>query len=221
MAVDGVEEINQACVSTGCFPGDSAGFPVSITRDGSYRLTSNLDVTGETSPENVTAVEVTTAAQSGVEIDLNGFLILGPTTCSGTPVTSCNNTGTGIGIQSNSNFISVRNGTIRGMGDDGIQIVTGARIDNVKIFFSGGDGFDLGSNCQIRNSSSVSNGGHGIVAGQSCLVTGNIVRANMGFGLFTNNFTGYGGNNFRQNGDGQVNEGTPIAPNVCDFSLCP
>ena len=43
LAVDGVLEINQTCaVQTGCFAGDSPGFPVTITQPGSYRLTSNL-----------------------------------------------------------------------------------------------------------------------------------------------------------------------------------
>lgn len=41
VAADGELEINQACAgsSVGCFPGDSAGFPVSITQPGSYRFT--------------------------------------------------------------------------------------------------------------------------------------------------------------------------------------
>ena len=43
LAVDGVVEINQTCaVQTGCFSGDTAGYPVTITQPGSYRLTSNL-----------------------------------------------------------------------------------------------------------------------------------------------------------------------------------
>ncbi len=41
-ATDGVLEINQTCaVQTGCFAGDTAGFPVEIDVAGSYRLTSN------------------------------------------------------------------------------------------------------------------------------------------------------------------------------------
>ena len=45
LASDGVLEINQTCaVQTGCFPGDTAGFPVKITASGSYRLTGNLVV---------------------------------------------------------------------------------------------------------------------------------------------------------------------------------
>ena len=46
-ASDGVLEINQTCaVQTGCFPGDTAGFPVTITEADrrSYRLTSDLVV---------------------------------------------------------------------------------------------------------------------------------------------------------------------------------
>ncbi len=45
LAVDGVAEINQTCaVQTGCFSGDTAGYPVSIEGSAgrSYRLTSDL-----------------------------------------------------------------------------------------------------------------------------------------------------------------------------------
>ena len=46
LAVDGVLEINQACAeSTGCFAGDSPGFPVTIQDPGSYRLTGALVLT--------------------------------------------------------------------------------------------------------------------------------------------------------------------------------
>ena len=42
---DGVLEIDQACaLATGCFDGDKALFPVSITQPGSYILTGNLTV---------------------------------------------------------------------------------------------------------------------------------------------------------------------------------
>lgn len=74
-ASDGVLEINQACATTGCFPGDTAGFPVSIAVGGSYRLTSNLVVNGGT------AIAVSTTEST--ELDLNGFAIRGPGGCSG------------------------------------------------------------------------------------------------------------------------------------------
>jgi hypothetical protein len=50
-------------------PGDAPGFPVSITRPGSYRLTSNLR-----SPSGV-AIEI---AADNVSLNLNGFSIIGP-----------------------------------------------------------------------------------------------------------------------------------------------
>jgi hypothetical protein len=46
-AAEGIAEINQTCaVQTGCFAGDSPGFPVTIdgSAGGSYRLTSDLSV---------------------------------------------------------------------------------------------------------------------------------------------------------------------------------
>ena len=75
LAIDGVLEINQTCaVQTGCFAGDTAGFPVTITQPGSYALTGNLDLSAE--GVNVSGVAVSTPA---VTIDLRGFQIAGPT----------------------------------------------------------------------------------------------------------------------------------------------
>jgi len=50
-------------------PGDAAGFPVTISEVGSYRLTGNLSI-GSTDAIEITADNVT--------LDLNGFLIIGP-----------------------------------------------------------------------------------------------------------------------------------------------
>jgi hypothetical protein len=70
-AVDGVALIDQAKALAGnVTPGDAAGFPVTISRPGSYRLSSNLTV-----PAGVNAVHITA---SGVTLDLNGFTIVGP-----------------------------------------------------------------------------------------------------------------------------------------------
>jgi len=43
-ACDGAYEINQACVDTACFSGDTAGFPVTIATPAAYRLSSDLTV---------------------------------------------------------------------------------------------------------------------------------------------------------------------------------
>jgi hypothetical protein len=42
-AADGRYEINQTCAEqTGCFPGDSPGFPITIEGSGSYIFTGSL-----------------------------------------------------------------------------------------------------------------------------------------------------------------------------------
>ena len=74
LAVDGAREIHQACVATGCFPGDTAGWPVLITEPGSYVLTSGLTVPDA----NTTAISIDAPH---VSLDLHGFSITGPNTC--------------------------------------------------------------------------------------------------------------------------------------------
>jgi hypothetical protein len=68
LAVDGVIEINQAKAAIGgVTPGDTAGFPVTISAAGSYRLTGNL-----VADPGTVAIEITAA---NVRADLNGFKV--------------------------------------------------------------------------------------------------------------------------------------------------
>jgi hypothetical protein len=125
VAVDGVKLLGQ--------PRPSA-FPITISAPGSYRLRSNITVPDE----NTTAIVVAT---NDVTIDLNGFSILGPTTCTGSPtVTSCAPLGTGNGIDAaGRQSVSVMNGTIRGMGNHGITLDDGS-VDQVKAVSNGAAG---------------------------------------------------------------------------------
>src|SRR5947208_13936545 len=85
-AVDGVVLINQSAALAGnVTPGDTPGFPVTISVSGSYRLSGNLTVPDA----NTTAIQITA---DDVTIDLNGFAIAGPTVCGGSP-TTCSTTG--------------------------------------------------------------------------------------------------------------------------------
>jgi len=127
-ATDGVIEINQAkAMAGGVTPGDSPGFPVTISVGGSYRLTSNLDVAagGQGTPENLGGIVVQAgAAPKAVDIDLNGFVLLGPVTCTFGMNLSCsaNESGSGIGIQDSSQGpLAVHDGTIQGFAGNGIQ----------------------------------------------------------------------------------------------------
>jgi len=163
LAVDGVVEINQARALAGnVTPGDMPGFPVTLSRSGSYRLTSNLDVRALASPENITAISVTT---DDVTIDMNGFAILGPTICSGAPVTFCTPSGSGNGIDAGSNSgFRAFNGTIRGMGSRGILAGGRARLEWLRVESNRYDGITLGnSNSSIvSHCIASSNGQHGV-----------------------------------------------------------
>ena len=121
---DGVIEINQAkALAGGVTPADAPGFPVTISLAGSYRLTSNLDVTviGLPDSANTNAISIQ-GSPAKVSIDLNGFAILGPAICNGV---TCLNTGTGIGIECFSATTIIRNGVVSGMGGYGLVLDNG------------------------------------------------------------------------------------------------
>jgi parallel beta-helix repeat protein len=196
-AVDGVVLISQVQALAGnVTPGDAPGFPVTISVLGSYRLSGNLTVPDA----NSVAILITA---DNVSLDLNGFSIIGPTVCTGTPaVTSCTPTGSGIGVQSSKSSISVFNGSIRGMGDAGIAIDgAGAIIDRVTAFSNGNAGFELhggrltgntatsnrvgfqADNSTLTGNTAIGNGG-GIECNQ-CTVSGNTANSNgVGFVIF-------------------------------------
>jgi len=116
LAVDGQVAITQAkAMAGGVTPGDAPGFPVSINLPGSYVLSSGLTVPDA----NTSAIEIN---ESHVTVDLNGFAILGPADCSGG--FPCVNEGVGVGIVTPAvRFnITIRGGTIQGMGGDGVRL---------------------------------------------------------------------------------------------------
>lgn len=187
-AVDGVREINQICANGfGCFAGDNGGFPVQITESGSYRLTSDLDVSALSNPENRTAIDLSNSALE-VTIDLNGFSIIGPATCTGTPVTSCTPTGTGDGIRTpvaTNAAVTIKNGTIRGMGDTGIACGRNCIISNIHAVENAGFGFgNANGDSIIINNILRRNGGSGMSG--AGLIESNIAIGNGGDGIFSN-----------------------------------
>src|SRR5437868_1328427 len=112
-AVDGVKLIDMAAAAAGgVTPGDEPGFPVTISRRGSYRLASDLNV-----PPNTTAIEITIA---DVTLDLNGFVIR---VLRGRVVPT-----TGYGVFADPGSVTVMNGTITGMGYKGIEVGPNSRI---------------------------------------------------------------------------------------------
>lgn len=225
-AADGVVEINQTrAVAGGVTAGDTPGFPVTINEPGSYALTSDLDVTGELVPRNVTAIEIVAPAH-GTTLDLNGFTIRGEVVCAGTPPICSPSGGSGVGVRAGSvSRVRIANGTIDGMGSEGVLVGFDGRVENLRMASNGGTCIDASQGAQIRNNTLRLCGSHGIAVQQGSLVVENNAAFCGGFGLsIFDPSSGYGHNVFRSNNGGiqtaEVSGGHEIAPNVCNVTLC-
>ncbi|WP_147375952.1 right-handed parallel beta-helix repeat-containing protein [Noviherbaspirillum cavernae] len=191
-------------------------FMVTITEPGTYRLSGNLIVPDA----DTTAIEINA---DNVIIDLGGYAIAGPVSCSPPPV-SCSATGTGNGVHAVSrDNIVVRNGTISGMGNVGIYLETNTgRIENVTLANNAGGGTALFGGV-IVGSAVQSNGGDGIT-GIDLLLQGTAVRDNEAFGFKAYGNSAYANSLFIGNnrGGAQVNA-VPEARggNLCNGSMCP
>lgn len=181
ISADGRIEINQVSVEA------AGGFPFQINTPGSYLLTSNLSV----SDSSTTAILVNTGA-AGAILDLNGFTISGVTTCDRVDVgggdldTTCNDTGTGHGIDVRATYVTVRNGVIRGMGQHGITDGLGGprnHVEDVTVTENGFGGISLSTQARVMNCQSFRNGQTGIQVGSASIVVNNISAENGVFGL--------------------------------------
>jgi hypothetical protein len=200
LAVDGVLEINQSCAElTGCVPGDTPGFPVTISAPGSYRLTGNLTLPDQ----NATGILV---KDDNVSIDLGGFGIMGPVFCqSSAGGVFCSPVGTGIGVLSELSLFppsgtAVRNGFVRGMGSVGIRVRENSRVDGVLIEHCAGGGIEASDGSLVLRSQLQLNGTVGL-AGQGGTVT-------------------FQGNSIARIGGPTVTGATEIGGNTCDDARC-
>jgi hypothetical protein len=237
-AIDGVVLIDQNKALAGAVtPGDAPGFPVTLSVPGSYKLAGNLVVPNE----NTTAIAITA---DNVTLDLNGFVIQGPTACDAAAHT-CVPTGTGDGIDFRDRFaISILNGSIKGMGHNGLTgevtaflqgrvsrvdrvtaisngangILTGVGgiiVGNVA-FNNGSAGIFCGAGCVVKDNNSINNGGDGIATGSGSNVSGNTVTQNARYGLNALADTGYSNNIFLVNGTANIVGGKSLGQNLCE-----
>lgn len=191
---DGIIEINQAsAIAGGVTTGDTPGFPVTLSAPGSYLLTGNLTVPGE----NTRAIDV---ASNDVTLDMNGFVIQGPVVCSGTPLECVPSGGSGEGIfASTRTGVTVRNGTIRGLGNDGVELLGGStRIEGLSVLSNGGVGVQIDAGA-VSGSHAESNGGGGLAASGAATISANTVVRNGDIGIFAGNGSNVHGNSVRQN----------------------
>lgn len=160
LASDGVLEINHACAEspTGCFPGDTMGYPVTITSGGSYRLTGSLQVAS-------TSVDGIEIQADRVALDLGGFTVGGPA-----------GSGTGRGIFVDSGFVRIANGFVQEFGAEGIVSVgANLTVHDVESSGNGADGLRAGSFSEVRGGHFRGNANEGVELGASSKVVG--VRA--------------------------------------------
>ena len=212
-ASDGVLEINQTCaVETGCFAGDTAGFPVTISASGSYVLTSNLTSAGA----DTDGLFLST---SRVTIDFNGFSLTGPSLGSGT-----GNGVAGAGtVGSFAGFTTLKNGVIRGFRAKGVELggAKGVRIEDMTLQFNAGGGASVGDEARILRNGFSDNGGtstqnRGLTAGVGAMIVENVVRGSGGSGIQASGGSTVSGNTAYQNGsDGIVaGNGSTVSGNT-------
>lgn len=183
-ASDGVLEINQTCATlTGCFAGDGAGFPVTIdgSAGSSYLLTGDLEVPNA----NTDGIVLTT---DRITLDLNGFALMGPTTCNGTP-NACAPLGAGVGIRATplpgqtARETTVTNGRVKGFGNSGLSLRDGAVVEHVTATENGAVGILVDDAGVVRASIGSRNGSDGILALTSTHVSGCTAVANRNRGV--------------------------------------
>ena len=185
LAVDGVVLINQAAVMA------AGGFPYHITQPGSYKLSGNLVLSGTSLGVGQNgAIQIDA---DNVTVDLNGFAIIGPNTCtvlSQQPVTSCANNfsdahdihaGVFSALRGN---IAILNGTVRGFVV-GIFLGDNARVEAVTATRNSSDGIDVNSGI-VRRCNASQNGSQGIAAvGFGTVIESNVANFNGGTGIFS------------------------------------
>ena len=208
-AVDGVIDINSAVVAQG-------GFPFAITASGSYRLTGNLSVPSGSDGIDVTADNVT--------IDLNGFAIVGSAGSGGN------------GIASSNSQVTVHNGSILGMGGNGIILGNNSTVDDVHVSANGGNGIELGGGGMVKHCTVTANQNDGILfQGSGDMAVENTVQSNTKYGLqMTDTSSGFARNIFLfNNGNHTLGSLSPpqlnpapsgvasqIGQNMCNANAC-
>ena len=189
-AGDGQFEINQACaVNSGCFPGDTPGFPVTISFSGSFLLTGNLDLSA-LSPD-LTAVEVSAPA---VTVDLGGFQIVGPGGCTGSGSSiSCPLGGLGRGVRAvdpAAIAFTLRNGVVRNMTGFGVSTAgSAARIENVTAI-GNNIGIIVREDSLVSHCLAIRNGQDGISADMASIIESSVAEGNGGAGFDLENAAG-------------------------------
>lgn len=189
-----------------------SSLPFTITAQGSYFLTANLTAPGSTAGITIAADNVT--------LDLNGFALVG----------GGSGNVTGINVPSPQKNILIRNGTVRGWTNGGINAsnatnsaIQGIRLSNntAQSTFFNVAGLSVGNGSTVKDCLVANNtNSQGISVGSACAVTGCVARANsVGAGIQAVDNCYVVGNISDSNGTGiAVGSGNRIESNSCTFN---
>jgi hypothetical protein len=168
-------------------PGDAPGYPITISKPGSYMLTSNLDV-----PFNVNAIIIDA---ENVVLDLNGFEIRsvgvceriatsGWVYCSGVTSVPTQQQGAYSGVRVNRRYAVVRNGAIAGFHGHGVYSYAGSlSLDGLRVHQNHYHGvLAMGAGNSVTNSHLTLNRENGLY-GVSVLIDGVVARENGEHGI--------------------------------------
>ncbi|RJF97300.1 right-handed parallel beta-helix repeat-containing protein [Noviherbaspirillum saxi] len=192
-----------------------AKFLMVINEPGTYRLSDNLVV----ADAHTTAIEINA---DDVTIDLNGFSIHGPGSCTQPPV-SCSLVGTGNGIHAlGREKVVVKNGGIYGMGNVGIYLKSNSsQVESVQVSGNGSGGIVMFGGL-IRNSVIEHNGGDGI-AGVDILLQKSVISDNQQYGFKAYGDSSYADSTFGGNNNNGVQvdaHATSQNGNMCNAMAC-
>lgn len=203
----------------------STTFPIVISSPGSYKLSSNLNVS---TTANAIDIEAT-----GVTLDLGGFTISGPMACTSA---SCTNSSSSIGVYAYQAGATVQNGFIKGFNFCVEQFTGIAQNLNVSSCSYGIYANQVmvrantASSCLnagiyafnsiVSDNGAFSNGGYGILAYNSSAIN-NASLYNVEYGLAV--YSGpYTGNTLNGNGTDVVAYGSTVSSkiNSCTSGAC-
>ena len=165
----------------GITPGDSPGFPISLTQPGTYMFGSDI-----TPPPGVEGIVV---QEADITIDLNDFRLNGMgAPCLSAPPGFSPKCATGIvGYSATTPYqnLTIRNGTIAGFSRDGISGNGYSWIvENMRITVNGAYGIVTDDEAlRIIDSTITANGLSGIYCLGSCHIESNLIAGNGSYGV--------------------------------------
>jgi hypothetical protein len=184
-------------------PGDTPGFPVTISQPGSYRLMSNLTVA------DVSAHGIRIEA-NGVTIDLNGFSITGARCV---PGGRCHIGTGGAGIVGGRN-VSILNGTVTQFADSGIHVAEQGSVVGVRSHRNGHCGAIVNSDSLVRDSALTDNVYCGLWISRS-VARNNLISRNAAFQIHSAGQSLLSGNNVIGAGANNLPPAQSLGDNLC------